>query len=163
MDEATLCHPVVDDELLLIRKQRGLGVGKVVGPGGKVEAGETPSEAARRECREELRVDPLGVEKAGEFAFHFRDETPAEDSMYVHVFRADGVDGDPEATEEAIPEYHPVDDPPYDEMWVDDRVWFPHLLAGETFAGTFVLTDDGESMTYYEVDVGLNLSGDGRA
>jgi len=67
VQDATLCHPVVDGELLLIRKQRGVGEGKLVGPGGKVEDGETPREAARREVREELRVDPIGLAKRGEF------------------------------------------------------------------------------------------------
>lgn len=153
MQEATLCHPIVDGELLLIRKRRGLGEGNVVGAGGKIEDGETPREAARREMREELRVDPLGVEKCGEFAFHFRDETPDDDSMFVHVFTADGVDGAPAATDEAVPEWHPVDEVPYDEMWVDDRIWVPHMLAGQSFTGTFVLADDGESLRYYEVDL----------
>lgn len=153
MNEATLCHPIVDGELLLIRKQRGLGEGNLLGPGGKRESGETPREAARREVREEVRVEPTGLAKCGEFAFHFRDETPDDDSMHVHVFTADGVEGDPEATPEAVPEWHPKDNLPYDEMWVDDRVWMPHMLAGETFAGTFVLTDDGEAMRWYEMDL----------
>jgi len=151
MQEATLCHPIVDGELLFIRKQRGLGAGKLVGPGGKVEAGETPIEAARREVREEVRVDPTGVEKAGEFAFHFRDGEPDDDSMYVHVFAADGVDGEPQATPEAVPEWHAADDLPYEEMWIDDRIWLPHLLEGEPFTGTFVLSADGESLLYYEM------------
>lgn len=153
MDEATLCHPIVDGELLLIRKQRGLGEGKVVGPGGKVEEGETPREAARREVREELRVDPVGLAKCGEFEFHFRDDEPDDDSMFVHVFTADGIDGEPSATAEAVPEWHPATDPPYDEMWVDDRVWIPHVLDGESFTGRFVLSDDGESMRRYEMDL----------
>ena len=155
--EATLCHPIVDGELLLIRKQRGVGEGKLVGPGGKVEDGETPEAAARREVREELRVAPTGVEKRGEFGFHFRDGEPDDDSMRVHVFAADGVDGDPVATEEAVPEWHPADDPPYGEMWVDDRVWFPHLLDGETFTGEFVLSDDGDSLLRYEVDLRIEF------
>lgn len=157
MNESTLCHPIVDGELLLIRKQRGLGEGKLVGPGGKIEAGETPREAAIREVREELRVEPRGVEKCGEFAFHFRDEAVDDDSMYVHVFAADGVEGTPTATEEAVPEWHPVEDPPYEEMWVDDRIWVPHMLAGETFAGTFVLTDEGDAMRSYEMEVGVEF------
>ena len=53
---------------------------------------------------------------------------------------------------------HPVDDPPYDEMWVDDRVWIPHLLAGETFRGEFVLSDDGASLRYYEMRVGVDMA-----
>jgi 8-oxo-dGTP diphosphatase len=173
--EATLCHPVVDGELLFIRKQRGLGAGKLVGAGGKLEDGETPRDAARREVREELRVEPLGLEKRGEFDFHFRDSEadrrgaperasgeaaspgPDGDSMFVHVFAADGVDGEPEATAEAVPEWHPVEAVPYDEMWVDDRVWLPHLVAGETFRGEFVLTDDGEAMRRYEMDLGVEF------
>jgi 8-oxo-dGTP diphosphatase len=154
MHEATLCHPIVDGELLLIRKQRGLGEGNLVGPGGKIEAGETPLEAARREVREELRVEPTGVEKCGEFGFHFRDDTTEDDSMYVHVFTADGVEGTPEATEEAVPEWHDADDLPYEEMWVDDRVWMPHMLQGQTFTGTFVLTDEGDAMHRYEMKLG---------
>ncbi|WP_123536735.1 8-oxo-dGTP diphosphatase [Halosimplex salinum] len=175
--EATLCHPIVDGELLLIRKQRGLGAGKLVGPGGKVEADETVREAARREVREELRVEPTGVVKRGEFDFHFRDreaerseasagasgdEGPASgevdsDSMHVHVFAADGIEGEPEATEEAVPEWWAVDEVPYDEMWVDDRVWLPHLVDGETFVGEFVLSDDGESLVRYEMTVGVEF------
>lgn len=151
MEAATLCYPIVDGDLLLIRKQRGLGEGNVIGPGGKIEDGETPREAARREVREELRVDPTGLAKCGEFAFHFRDADPDDDSMFVHVFTADGIDGEPSATEEAVPEWHPVTDLPYDEMWVDDRIWIPHMLDGETFVGEFVLADDGESLLEYEV------------
>ncbi len=157
--EATLCHPVVDGEMLFIRKQRGLGAGKLVGAGGKVEAGETPREAARREVREELCVDPVGLERRGAFDFHFRDGTIDDDSMHVHVFAADGVDGEPEATAEAVPEYHPVGELPYDEMWVDDRVWLPHLVAGETFRGEFVLSDDGESLVRYEMEIGVEFEG----
>lgn len=157
MNEATLCHPIVDGELLLIRKQRGLGEGKIVGPGGKLEAGETPLEGARREVREELQVEPTGVEKCGEFGFHFRDETPEDDSMYVHVFTADGIEGTPEATEEAVPEWHAADELPYDEMWVDDRIWMPHMLAGESFTGTFVLTDEGDAMHAYEMELGVEF------
>ncbi|QLH84598.1 8-oxo-dGTP diphosphatase [Halosimplex pelagicum] len=155
--EATLCHPVVDGELLLIRKRRGLGAGKLVGPGGKVEAGETVREAARREVREEVRVEPVGVEKRGEFDFHFRDGTVDDDSMHVHVFAAGGIEGEPETTEEAVPEWHSTDAVPYDEMWIDDRVWLPHLVAGETFRGTFVLSDDGESLVRYEMDIGVTV------
>ncbi|MEZ3114496.1 8-oxo-dGTP diphosphatase [Halobaculum sp. MBLA0147] len=157
LDEYTICHPVVDGELLLIRKQRGVGAGNLVGPGGAVEAGETPRECVVREVREEVRVDPLDVRKVGEFAFHFRDRDPDDDSMFAHAFRADGIDGDPQSTPEAVPEWHPVADPPYEEMWVDDRVWLPHLLDDRRFRATFVLTDDGDAMHEYEVELGVSF------
>ena len=31
---------------------------------------------------------------------------------------------------------------PYDEMWADDHLWVPHLLAGRRFAGRFVFDGD---------------------
>ncbi len=157
MDEATLCYPIVDGELLLIRKKRGLGEGKLLGPGGKVESGETPREAARREVREELRVEPLGLEKCGEFAFHFRDDTPDDESNYVHLFTATGIEGEPTETDEASPVWYPRSELPYDEMWVDDRIWMPHMLDGESFVGTFVLTDDGNAMRRYEMDLTVSF------
>jgi len=144
--------------MLLIRKRRGLGAGNVVGAGGKVEAGESPAEAVRREVREELRVDPTGLRKLGTFDFHFGTAEPDDDSMHVHVFRADGVEGTPEATEEADPTWVPVDDPPYEEMWVDDRIWLPHLIDDRTFRGVFVLTGDGDAMRSYEVDLDVDVA-----
>lgn len=152
MDEATLCYPIVDEKLLLIRKQRGLGRGKIVGPGGKIERGETPKEAVQREVNEELKVDPIGLNQCGEFEFHFRDESADDDSMYVYVFTADEIDGEPQSTDEAVPVWYPTSDPPYDEMWVDDRVWMPHMLNGESFTGIFVLSDDAESLLHYEME-----------
>ena len=48
----TLMFVTRGDEVLLIRKKRGLGAGKINGPGGKVDPGETisnvPSEKPRK-------------------------------------------------------------------------------------------------------------------
>lgn len=155
-----MCYPILDDELLLIRKQRGLGAGKLLGPGGKVEPGETLRACVRRECREELRVEPTGLERCGRLAFHFESPEPDERSMDVAVFRADGVRGEPEATEEAVPVRRPVEDPPYEEMWPDDRVWFPHMLDGRTFEGQFVLDETGERLSSYTVELDVTFETD---
>ncbi len=143
--------------MLLIRKQRGLGAGKLIGAGGKVEDDETPAECVRREVREELHVRPVGVERRGEINFHFGGSDPDGDSLHVHVYAAADVDGEPESTAEAVPVWHPVDDLPYDEMWVDDRVWLPHLLDGRTFEARFVLDDDGDRLESYAVDLDVAL------
>src|SRR5512136_179536 len=40
-ERANLCFVIRDGQILLIRKKRGLGAGKMNGPGGRLEAGET--------------------------------------------------------------------------------------------------------------------------
>lgn len=152
MTETTLCFPLRSrtadgdgaggdgvtteaDEVLLIEKRRGLGEGWYNGPGGKLEAGETPRECAVRETREEvgLEVDPAALEKAGELEFALDGEA----HTFCHVYRTRSFAGEPTATEEARPEWVPVDEVPYDRMWDDDHLWLPGVLEGRTVAGRF--------------------------
>jgi 8-oxo-dGTP diphosphatase len=144
-EAATLLFVVRDGQILLIRKLRGLGAGKVNGPGGRMEPGETPRECAIREVREELLAAPAGVREAGQLRFQFVDGY----ALHCHVFRADGLDGEARPTPEAIPLWTDVDAIPYDEMWADDRHWLPLLLRGRRFDGRFAF--DGDRMLSHEV------------
>tara|TARA_B100000674_G_scaffold478036_1_gene474683 strand:- start:984 stop:1259 length:276 start_codon:yes stop_codon:yes gene_type:complete len=63
---ATLMFIRDGNEVLLMRKLRGIGAGKINAPGGKIEPGETPLEGAIRETQEELLVTPLEPRKMGE-------------------------------------------------------------------------------------------------
>ncbi|MEE8556297.1 MAG: 8-oxo-dGTP diphosphatase [Myxococcota bacterium] len=139
-DRATLVFVVRGGEILLILKKRGLGAGKINGPGGRIEPGETSLECAVREVEEELCVTPIGVEPCGELSFQFADGY----SLHATVFRATDVRGVPQETEEATPHWTPVDRIPYDRMWADDRTWLPLLLDGKRFKGRFLF--DGDSM-----------------
>jgi 8-oxo-dGTP diphosphatase len=146
-DEATLVFVVRGDELLLMRKKRGLGAGKINGPGGKLEGGESSLECALREVREELLVTPVGLEAAGENAFQFVDGY----SIRVFVFRASGVLGEPAETEEGAPVWTPLAAIPYHEMWEDDVLWLPLVLGGRRFSGRFVF--DGDAMLDHELEL----------
>lgn len=138
VDLATLLFVVRDDRILLIRKKRGLGAGKINGPGGRLDPGETPLDAAVREVQEEICVDPVGARPHGELLFHFVDGY----SIHVWVFRADDIEGEPRETDEALPMWFPVDSIPYPEMWADDEHWMPLLLEGRCFEGHFIFDDD---------------------
>ncbi len=135
---ATILFVVRDGRILLIRKKRGLGAGKINGPGGKLDPGETAIECAVRETQEELCVTPLGVEQQGELRFQFADGL----SILGYVFRAEGCEGEPRETGEAIPLWTPVDAIPYQEMWADDEIWMPWLLERRPFAGRMLFDDD---------------------
>jgi 8-oxo-dGTP diphosphatase len=142
VDPATLMFVVRRSQgrVLLIRKKRGLGAGKINAPGGRIEPGETPLQGANRELQEEVGVTAVGVRKRGELSFVFVDGY----SLHVHVFRADDCVGRPCETPEAIPRWTDVAAIPYDEMWEDDRLWLPLLLSDRCFNGRFIF--DGERM-----------------
>jgi 8-oxo-dGTP diphosphatase len=144
-DRATLLFILDGDRVLLIRKQRGLGAGKINGPGGRLDPGETPLQAAVREVEEELCITPTGVRQCGELLFQFVDGY----SLHGYVFTATGYEGEPRETDEAIPLWMPAAELPYDEMWADDRLWFPMLLAGTPFHGRFLF--DGDAMLGHEI------------
>jgi segregation and condensation protein B len=127
-----------DDHLLLIRKKRGLGAGKVNAPGGKIDEGETPIDAALREAKEEVGITPVGPEPVGELFFQFTDGL----SIHCTVFLAKSSRGRPVATEEAEPFWVRIDAIPYDVMWEDDRHWLPAMLAGRRFKGYFTFEGD---------------------
>jgi 8-oxo-dGTP diphosphatase len=137
---ANLLFIVRDGKILLIRKKRGFGAGKINGPGGKVDPGEAPLAAAIRETFEELGITPLHAEERGQLHFQFRDGY----SLHCAVFLAFDFEGEPRETEEASPLWTPLDQIPYDEMWADDRDWLPLLLEGAHFDGYFDF--DGETL-----------------
>ena len=145
-ERANLCFIVRDGRVLLIRKKRGLGAGKINGPGGKVELGETALESAIREVQEEIGVTPLDVEERGILSFQFVDGY----SLHCVVFVAQGLEGEPVETAEAIPLWFPLDAIPFDEMWADDRHWLPRTLQGAHFEGWFVF--DGDVMLSKEIE-----------
>ncbi|HMA96695.1 MAG TPA: 8-oxo-dGTP diphosphatase [Polyangiaceae bacterium] len=154
VDRATLVFIFRENEVLLIRKLRGLGAGKINGPGGRIEAGESRTACAQREVEEELCITPLGLEERGELRFQFTDGY----SIHAFVFAARAYVGEPTATPEAIPIWTPCDAIPYDEMWADDRYWMPYLLKGARFRGRFVF--DGDRMLAHELHDACNASED---
>jgi 8-oxo-dGTP diphosphatase len=144
-DRATLIFVVEGQRILLIEKKRGLGAGKVNGPGGRIDPGETPLECALREIREELGVSAEGAAEHGVLRFQFKDGY----KLHCHVFRASRCVGTPIETDEAVPLWTPVDAIPFARMWADDALWLPLLLAGERFSGRFVF--DGDRMVAHEI------------
>ncbi|MGA7392166.1 MAG: 8-oxo-dGTP diphosphatase, partial [Terrimicrobiaceae bacterium] len=130
---ATLLFIVREERILLIRKKRGLGAGKINGPGGRIEPGETSLEAAVRETREELGIEALSPKLRGELCFQFVDGY----SLHCSVFVSADFLGEPVETSEAVPLWTPLNAIPYEEMWADDVWWLPQVLAGEKVRGFF--------------------------
>jgi 8-oxo-dGTP diphosphatase len=137
-ERATLLFVLRDGEILLIDKKTGLGAGKINGPGGRIDPGETALHGAVREVQEELCVTPTGVREAGELYFQFVDGY----ALHGTVFTASGFEGELCETREARPRWTSVEGIPYDRMWADDRLWLPLLLERRRFSGYFIFDDD---------------------
>jgi len=155
VDKATLLFVVQNGKVLLIRKKRGLGAGKINGPGGKLDPFETAHQCAIREVQEELCISVNDALDVGRLRFQFIDAY----SIDVQVFVATQFTGTPTETDEAIPLWFALDDVPYDEMWADDCIWLPRILAatdklggeqlGERIDGRFIF--DGDRLLEHDV------------
>ncbi len=123
-----------DGRILLGMKKRGFGAGMWNGFGGKVEAGETIENAARREMREEAGLEVGAMHEVGNLEFSFESYP---DVLEVHIFRVIDRVGTFHESEEMRPQWFALDEIPFSQMWPDDEQWFPYLLSGVLFRGTF--------------------------
>src|SRR5690348_18102659 len=95
-ERANLCFIVKDGRVLLIRKKRGLGAGKINGVGGKLEPGESERAGIQREAMEELGIVLIDPEPRGLLHFQFREGY----SLRCRVYVATQFEGEPQSTVE---------------------------------------------------------------
>jgi 8-oxo-dGTP diphosphatase len=135
------------DEVLLGEKRRGLGAGRLVGPGGKREPGESAERTAVREVAEEvgLRLETDDLEARGtlDYRFPFRPSW----SQVSDVFVCRRWQGEPAGGDELEPRWIPVADVPYDAMWDDARYWLPDVLRGGTVSARFTFAEDNATVS----------------
>lgn len=137
-ERAVLCFVREGGSILLIHKKTGLGAGKVNGPGGRIEPGETAAEAAVRETEEETGIVPWNVEKAAELHFQFIHGY----SLHGTVFLSREYTGEMVETDEADPFWCDEGTLPWENMWEDDPLWLPAVLQGKKAKAFFIFDDD---------------------
>ena len=159
MKQATLCYVIRGNpahEVLLGYKKEGFGLGKYVGFGGKIEAGETVAEATIRELAEEsgLRVAIPDLQSLGQVTFLFP-HRPAWDHL-VHLFLARTWRGIPTESAEMRPQWFPLGQIPYHLMWEDSRYFLPLALDGQEMRATFTYQADNASVDRVKLKVRVN-------
>jgi 8-oxo-dGTP diphosphatase len=137
-EHAVILFILDGEKLLLIHKKRGLGHGKINGPGGRLEPGETPHQAAVRETEEEVGLTASRLTECAVLRFIFTNGY----SLEVTVFTAEAYSGELVETDEAKPFWCRRSEIPYDRMWADDRLWLPHVLDEKYVNGHFYFDED---------------------
>lgn len=150
MKHVTLLFLRREGQVLLAMKKRGFGINKWNGVGGKLDPGETPEQAAIRECQEEIEVTPKNIKLVGNLDFT---DLPSA-HHFCHVFTATEWEGNPAETEEMRPQWFAENAVPYESMWADDAIWFPIMLDNKLFKGVFTIAEDNtiKEHTIAEVD-----------
>jgi len=144
----TLCFIYQHPKVLLGMKKRGFGQGRWNGFGGKVRDGETIEEAVKREMQEEVRIIPGDIEKFGIIEFKFQGNP---EILEVHCFKTSQFNGEPKESEEMFPKWFNINELPFEQMWPDDKYWFPLFLEGKKFRGKF-LFDNSDKILQYELE-----------
>ena len=137
---STLCliYDRKQNRVLLGMKKRGFGAGNWNGFGGKLEPGEALLASAKREVFEECGVviEESDIKEVGNMDFQFQGKL--EEILEVHIFRIEKWSGEPVESEEMKPQWFAASEIPFNEMWPDDKYWFPLFLAGKKFKGRFL-------------------------
>jgi len=118
------------NQVLLGMKKRGFGEGKWNGFGGKNKGDETIIETALRELHEEawILLTPNQVQKAGILHFYWQEKSEWDQDCHIFWWNYDWPF---EETDEMKPQWWDFDKIPYEQMWEDDNIRFPKLLAKE--------------------------------
>lgn len=155
MNDRTVCFLIRGDppaEILLGLKKIGFGLGKIVGFGGRVEAGESIEAAAVRELEEETGIT-AAVEHlipCGRLSFLF--PAKPEWSQDIHVFLLYQWSGEPQESVEIKPAWVKLDQLPFERMWDDARYWMPLVLQGKRIEARFVYNTDNQTVGEIKIE-----------
>ena len=149
--ETTLLLMIKDGKILLGEKKKGFGKGKLNGPGGKIEPGETPEQGMIRETREEVGITPTKYKEMGtvEFVEWYKGE---EQNVIFYLYVATEYEGELKESDEMKPYWFDLDNIPYDKMFEDDSYWMPIVLEGNKIQAFFEY-DKEWKMVRHEVKI----------
>ena len=150
MINTTLCYIQRDSQYLMlhrVKKENDLNHDKWIGIGGKFEDRESPEECLLREAKEETGLTLTRYRYRGLVTF-VSDRWPTE---YMHLFTADGFEGELISCDEGDLEWVDLDRIPDLPLWEGDQI-FLGLLASEAPFFSLKLEYRGDSLVYAALD-----------
>ena len=152
MKQTTLCYIEQDNAYLMlhrIKKVNDENKDKWVGIGGKLEAGESPFDCVRREAKEEVGAELLGLSYRGIITF----VSDLYGTEYMHLFHADGYSGELfESCDEGVPRWVKKTDIPLLNIWEGDKI-FLKLLDTEKRFFSLKLVYEGDRLISHTLEL----------
>lgn len=141
---STLCYIIRDDEVLMLHrtvKKNDINHDKWIGVGGHFEHGESPEDCLLREVREETGYTLTSYKFRAIVTFVYGEDTVE----YMHLYTADGFQGEPVECDEGVLEWVPRNQILNLELWEGDRIFLKLLEEGADFFSLKLVynTDDG--------------------
>ncbi len=143
-------HGPRGEEVLLGRKKFGLGKGNLVGPGGKIEPGESPTQAIIREVGEETGLRIRNPQLVGELSYPFPHRPEWSQKSWVFVCR--DWEGEAQESDELVPGWFSITSIPFARMWDDAKYWLPDALLGRFVTATFEFGADLSTVSATDYD-----------
>ena len=147
--EATICHILNDDRILLKKATRGISKGKWNSPGGKIDENENPEQNAIREVYEETGLKIKNLFYHGEINFFLRGKN--EIAFQGHLFSTNDFTGEIRSTDEGELKWFKVNEIPFEEMWPDDIYWMNLMLSKKKFDADFYFNEDNKEIIKHEI------------
>jgi 8-oxo-dGTP diphosphatase len=139
---STLCYIEKDGCYLMLNrtvKKNDVNKDKWIGVGGHFEQDESPEECVLREVKEETGYTLTSYRFRGIVTFVSGDGV----TEYMHLFTADGYEGEPVPCDEGELEWVPFDKIGELNLWEGDRIFFRLLSEGAPFFSLKLVYDGG--------------------
>ena len=128
----TLCYIEKDGAYLMLhrtKKENDQSHDKWLGIGGKFEDGESPEECMLREVYEETGLTLTDYAFRGIVTF----VSDRWETEYMHLFTADGYEGEPGECSEGVLEWVPKEKGTDLKLWAGDKLFLDRLNGSRDF------------------------------
>lgn len=143
---STLCYIEKDGSYLMLHrtvKKNDVNKDKWIGVGGHFEQDESPEECVLREVKEETGYTLTSYRFRGIVTFVSGDGV----TEYMHLFTADGYEGEPIPCDEGQLEWVPFEKINDLNIWEGDKIFFRLLAEGAPFFSLKLVYDGGSVLT----------------
>jgi 8-oxo-dGTP diphosphatase len=148
---STLCHLRKDGKYLMLHrtvKKNDVNHDKWIGIGGHFEADESPEECLLREVKEETGYTLTSWKFRGIVTFISGNGV----TEYMHLFDADGFEGEPISCDEGQLEWVDIDKIMSLNIWAGDKIFFKLLHEGAPFFSLKLVYDGKDGLVSAALD-----------